>query len=186
MTVKLNWFTVWRAGEAALHECGADESSLSAWNEIGDLMSRRSLEPPEAFLRDAATLLDDRGDETTRRYAQVCDALADRFSDGQLSEDALLEMTERMDTEQLPPQLRALGKVLRSWGALQHADGQRGLLALGLDLLEAPPEQRYALTARLFVSRSSLADGGALERTATCLTEALLREIGRQRRGFVG
>ncbi len=184
---RINWFGVWQAGEAALRRCGKDAESEKAWAEIDALMRRRSLEPPDDFLRDAAAALDGLGSETARRYAQVCDTLADRFVDGSLSESALLDLTERMDTQQLPPQLRMLGKLLRSWGALQHAEGgQGGLLSLGLDLLEAPPEKRYTLAARLFVSRSPLADGGALERTAACLAEALLREIARQRGGFIG
>lgn len=184
---RINWFGVWQAGEAALRRCGEDAESAKVWAEIEALMRRRSLTPPDDFLRDAATALDGMGSETARRYAQVCDALADRFAAGALSEAALLDLTERMDTEQLPPQVRMLGKLLRSWGALQHAaEGERGLLSLGLDLLEAPPEKRYTLTARLFASRSPLADGGALERTAACLTEALLREIARQRGGPIG
>ncbi len=187
MTLLLDWFAVWRAGEAALHPCGADESTRRAWNEIGDLMQSRSLEPPETFLRAAATRLDDGGDETARRFAQVCDALADKFSDGGLSEDALLDMTIRMRETQLPPQLRFVGKVLRSLGALKHASKEQDtVLSLGLDLLEAPVEERFGLMAALLVSHSPLAEDEALAETARCLTEALLRAMDHERRTLRG
>ncbi len=179
----INRLDVWRAGEAALQRCGEDVETRRVWSEVATLLHNRPPIPTEAFLRQTAAALDGLGSDTARRYAQVCDALADRFADGTLSEAALLDLTKRLDTEQIPPALRRVGNLLRSWGALQATDAkQRGLLSLGLDLLAAPPEKRYALTARLLVSRSPLAEGGAMERSAICLTEALLREIARQRR----
>ncbi len=183
----LNRFSLWQAGEQALRACNADAESTAAWAEIGDVVQRLPRESPQEFLRAAATALDGLGSATARAYAQACDALADKFDSGSLSEEALFEMTERMNSAQLSPSLRRVGRWLRSLGVLkQTKEEARGLLSLGLGFLEAPPEGRFGLAAELFVSLSALGEEETLAETARCLVEALLREIDRQRRGALG
>jgi len=184
---QLNRVALWQAGEQALRSCNADVESAAVWTKIGALIWRLPHESHQAFLRAAATALDGMGSATARAYAQTCDALADSFDSGVLSDEALLDMTRRMSVAQLSPQLRWVGRWLRSlgWGK-QAGDKTSGFLSLGLGLLEAPPEKRFRLAAELFVSLSALGEDDAAAATARCLTEALLREIDRQRRAAPG
>ncbi len=185
---KLDRFSLWQAGDRALRSCGADAESAAAWTEIGGLLARTAQEPAEKFLREAATALDGLGTSAARAYAQACDALADKFDSGALSEETLFQMTERMETARLSPALRWAGAMLRSLGALKRSedDAPRGLLTLGRGVLDTPQARRFGLTAQLLVSLSALGEEETLAETARCLVEALLREIDRQRRAALG